>query len=229
MVCFDSRFRFQPYNKRHGEIWQSIEAMDHEGMQYIQQQDVDQFREYLHKTRNTICGRHPINVRVSRRAVLATAFNIDWCGLACWCSSLGPIQVLLELVALSDSVRFSIEFVRYAQSSHCKVMSDSSVSYAAGVLTVLKPCTGLRATQSLPVAGHHHRHQHHATMGPSSTRVGSGAGGAGAGAGAGAGVGGAGVGGAGGGDGANAQSLTSGRRYPSNLKLKPIHASRTLT
>ena len=57
------RFGFQPHNKRCGDIWQSIEVMDHDGMQLIEAQDLDGFRKYLRKTRNTICGRHPINVR----------------------------------------------------------------------------------------------------------------------------------------------------------------------
>jgi AmmeMemoRadiSam system protein B len=46
-----------------------------------------------------------------------------------------PILVLLYAVEASDK-NYSIKFIAYAQSSACKNMSDSSVSYASAILTI---------------------------------------------------------------------------------------------
>ena len=60
------------------------------------------FAEYLTRTKNTICGRHPIGV------------------------------LLGALVALEQEGRVpSLHWVRYEQSSACKNINDSSVSYAS--------------------------------------------------------------------------------------------------
>ena len=70
--------------------------------QLIEARDPDAFRDYLRRTKNTICGRH-------------------------------PITVLLEaLLAAGAAAR--IDFVRYAQSSACATMEDSSVSYASAIV-----------------------------------------------------------------------------------------------
>mmetsp|Transcript_10726 Transcript_10726/g.17565 ORF Transcript_10726/g.17565 Transcript_10726/m.17565 type:complete len:302 (-) Transcript_10726:149-1054(-) len=57
-----SRFRYQRYKEVDGEIFQSIEKLDHEGMRLIENKDVSGFKSYLKDTKNTICGRHPISV-----------------------------------------------------------------------------------------------------------------------------------------------------------------------
>ena len=57
-----SRFRFTPYDKSHGEIWQSIKALDEQGMKHIEQIDYRGFTDYIDNTKNTICGREPIRV-----------------------------------------------------------------------------------------------------------------------------------------------------------------------
>mmetsp|Transcript_3541 Transcript_3541/g.3310 ORF Transcript_3541/g.3310 Transcript_3541/m.3310 type:complete len:160 (-) Transcript_3541:24-503(-) len=57
-----SRFGFTPYDRSKGEIYQSIEAMDREGMRLIEEQNPEGFQQYLKDTDNTICGRHPITV-----------------------------------------------------------------------------------------------------------------------------------------------------------------------
>lgn len=44
------------------DIWQSIEQLDKEGMRLIEGGSHQQFSEYLARTKNTICGRHPIGV-----------------------------------------------------------------------------------------------------------------------------------------------------------------------
>lgn len=50
------------YDKKHGAIYKSIEALDRMGMDIIETGDPDAFKQYLLETDNTICGRHPIAV-----------------------------------------------------------------------------------------------------------------------------------------------------------------------
>ncbi|TMW56516.1 hypothetical protein Poli38472_006526 [Pythium oligandrum] len=57
-----SRFRYQPHDSTYGEIHEYIKYLDREGMTHIERLDTVGFAEYLEKTENTICGRHPISV-----------------------------------------------------------------------------------------------------------------------------------------------------------------------
>jgi hypothetical protein len=57
-----SRFNYTHYDKKHGAIHKSIEALDKMGMDIIETGDPDSFKKYLSETDNTICGRHPISV-----------------------------------------------------------------------------------------------------------------------------------------------------------------------
>ncbi|GJP46392.1 hypothetical protein CLOM_g5685 [Closterium sp. NIES-68] len=57
-----SRFRFTPYDKAHGPIHKAIEAMDREGMALIETGKAKAFRDYIERTGNTVCGRHPIGL-----------------------------------------------------------------------------------------------------------------------------------------------------------------------
>lgn len=50
------------YDKKHGAIYKSIEALDRMGMDIIETGDPDAFKQYLSEYDNTICGRHPISV-----------------------------------------------------------------------------------------------------------------------------------------------------------------------
>lgn len=63
------------------------------------------FTDYLREYNNTICGRHPIGVMLS------------------------SVKILQE-----QGYNMSFKFLKYDQSSQCKVMDDSSVSYASGSL-----------------------------------------------------------------------------------------------
>lgn len=57
------RFQYQYFDERHGpEIYQSIEALDRQGMALIEAQDCKGFAKYQRDLQNTICGRHPIAV-----------------------------------------------------------------------------------------------------------------------------------------------------------------------
>lgn len=62
------------------------------------------FADYLAKTKNTICGRHPIGVLLGS---------------------------LAELENHDTGKLVTIKWVRYEQSSPCYTIEDSSVSYAS--------------------------------------------------------------------------------------------------
>ncbi|KAB2629435.1 protein MEMO1-like [Pyrus ussuriensis x Pyrus communis] len=57
-----SRFKYMHYDKKHGAIHKSIEALDRMGMDIIETGNPDAFKQYLSEFNNTICGRHPISV-----------------------------------------------------------------------------------------------------------------------------------------------------------------------
>lgn len=100
-----ARFSYTFWEREHGEIYESIENLDRQGMKIIEQVDPEAFSTYLSKTQNTICGRHPIGV-------------------------------FLNLLTHNKDRRPQITFTKYDQSSRCKSLRDSSVSYAAAVVTV---------------------------------------------------------------------------------------------
>ena len=103
-----TRFRFTYHDPRHGgEIYESIEALDREGMRLIEAQDAAGYAAYQREFGNTICGRHPI-------AVLLRALN--------------------QCATPPNSIGHECKFVRYAQSSRSQKASDSSVSYASAVI-----------------------------------------------------------------------------------------------
>lgn len=103
-----SRFSFTPRPQTNDSMpfHEFIEKMDRRGMDLIQMKEPGAFASYLKETRNTICGRHAISV---------------------W----------LNAVAVSnDASSLKVDFIRYAQSSTVKSLSDSSVSYAAAKVTI---------------------------------------------------------------------------------------------
>jgi AmmeMemoRadiSam system protein B len=73
------RFGFMHHDKQAGAVHQSIEALDRQGMQLIEDGDPLAFRAYLAQHGNTICGRHPIGVFLhmlrSSRTRFATRFT----------------------------------------------------------------------------------------------------------------------------------------------------------
>ncbi|KAJ0989513.1 hypothetical protein J5N97_007869 [Dioscorea zingiberensis] len=98
------RFSYTYYDKKHGAIHKSIEALDRMGMDIIETGDADAFKKYLKEYDNTICGRH-------------------------------PISVFLHMLK-NSSTKVNINFLQYEQSSHCRTMKDSSVSYASAAAKV---------------------------------------------------------------------------------------------
>ncbi|KAF9270262.1 UPF0103-domain-containing protein [Marasmius fiardii PR-910] len=92
-------------------VHESIRRLDHEATAILTippstaSEAHDQFAKYLVKTRNTICGRHPIGVLLG---------------------TLATLEKQKESV-----VHPMIKWVRYEQSSACETIRDSSVSYAS--------------------------------------------------------------------------------------------------
>ncbi|XP_011211727.1 protein MEMO1 [Bactrocera dorsalis] len=100
------RFNYTYYDRSCGQIHSSIEKLDKDGMGIIETLNPGAFTEYLRKYNNTICGRHPIGVMLnSVKALQNQGYS-----------------------------NMSFKFLKYAQSSQCKDMNDSSVSYASGSL-----------------------------------------------------------------------------------------------
>ncbi|CAN7995126.1 unnamed protein product, partial [Ixodes hexagonus] len=102
-----ARFHYQFYEKSWGNIHQSIERLDKQGMNIIEELCPTAFTAYLKKYGNTICGRHPIGVLLNAVDALQSSGN---------------------------GHRMALKFLKYAQSSQCMSMSDSSVSYASAAL-----------------------------------------------------------------------------------------------
>lgn len=105
------RFQYTYVNKQFDNIYESIDDLDHQGMQLIEDINPEGFAAYLKEYKNTICGRHPI-------AVLLHATKIA--------------------KATHSDFNPNLKFLRYAQSSQCKKPKDSSVSYASASMTVTK-------------------------------------------------------------------------------------------
>ncbi|KAG5194304.1 hypothetical protein JEQ12_013101 [Ovis aries] len=101
------RFCYSYYDESQGEIHRSTEHLDKMGMSIIEQLDPVSFSNYLKKHHNTICGRHPSGV------------------------------LLNDITELQkNGMNMSFPFLNYAQSSQGRNWQDSSVSYAAGALSV---------------------------------------------------------------------------------------------
>ena len=97
------RFNFTFHDPAHGQIYQSIQALDEQGMDLIEKQDAKGYAKYQRDFGNTICGRH-------------------------------PIAVLLHTLAACAPHGHKLKFVSYAQSSECRRVDESSVSYASAVV-----------------------------------------------------------------------------------------------
>lgn len=125
------------YDKKHGPIHKSIQALDKMGMDIIETGDPDAFKKYLLEFDNTICGRHPISVFLHVSTLLLNQCAICYHSLS---ASSKFVIFLFEPFSITNmfpqmlkncSTRMKINFLRYEQSSQCKSMRDSSVSYAS--------------------------------------------------------------------------------------------------
>lgn len=99
-------------------IHQSISALDKEAMDILTiplegmtanvGDTHTNFAEYLTRTRNTICGRHPIGVLLG--ALTRLNKSVDSGGMG---------------------KEVTMKWVKYDHSSECETLEDSSVSYAS--------------------------------------------------------------------------------------------------
>lgn len=120
------RFAYQFYHSPWGPIYSSIERIDKLGMKAIKSFNLVQYNEYLRKYNNTICGKHPI-------AVLLSA-----------------VEHLNEQSKADPTVPcFKIKFLKYAQSSQCLGMDDSSVSYTTGVVKEFRQPVNLEPVEDV--------------------------------------------------------------------------------
>ncbi|KAJ8099994.1 MEMO1 family [Lipomyces tetrasporus] len=117
-------------------IYKSIEIMDYKGMDVSSGGSHAEWTEYLSRTKNTICGRHPLGVLIAgiehlgnNGVELALEQRMPVPGT-------GPAEVVAkEKLTGEEALKYrfgKIYWVQYKQSSHCKNLSDSSVSYASG-------------------------------------------------------------------------------------------------
>ncbi|CAI2172174.1 11595_t:CDS:2 [Funneliformis geosporum] len=58
-------------------IYKSIEKLDREGMDFIENIDHKGYISYLSKTKNTICGRHPVGILLSAIETLQKSYDIE--------------------------------------------------------------------------------------------------------------------------------------------------------
>lgn len=91
-------------------IHESIKLLDQLAMDAIAGGRHDDFVDNLKKTKNTVCGRHPIGV------------------------TMAALEVLAREAPDADKYRF--KFVQYQRSSLVEEFSDSSVSYASAYAIV---------------------------------------------------------------------------------------------
>ncbi|KAF9569149.1 hypothetical protein EC968_002695 [Mortierella alpina] len=111
--------------KESRKIFESIQDLDHEGMGLIEHGGHAAFCKYLSRTKNTICGRHPIGV------LLAALEDVGDDEDRSSHKDTGTIMDGREGQMSKDGHHHRIQFVHYAQSSSVLSTSDSSVSYAS--------------------------------------------------------------------------------------------------
>ena len=109
------------------EIHELIRRLDSEGMALLEQRDTAGWGEYLARTRNTVCGRHPI-------AVLMHAMDACDGGGGGGGSGGGSGGVGGGGASLGQAP-LTLRFVAYAQSVRATRPEDSSVSYASALIT----------------------------------------------------------------------------------------------
>ncbi|TPX72250.1 hypothetical protein SpCBS45565_g00544 [Spizellomyces sp. 'palustris'] len=130
-------YTYQGSGNRDPPIYQCIETLDREGMEIIETIDPKSFTAYLKKTRNTICGRHPIGVLLNAAAVLINGQteDEDISGKRKKQKSDDTDNIAERAANGNGTVKKAeIKFIHYAQSSKVTSNRDSSVSYASAYL-----------------------------------------------------------------------------------------------
>ena len=99
-------FGFTSYDKKFDNIWESIQDLDKQALDIIEEINGEKLDNYFKRTRNTICGRNPISISLSMIEKYKNIHKGD-----------------------------KVEYIRagYAQSNKVKSIYETSVSYAAAV------------------------------------------------------------------------------------------------
>jgi predicted class III extradiol MEMO1 family dioxygenase len=123
-------------------------------MDLIEKLNPVDFKMYLQRTENTICGRHPISVLLNVILAFLTSlfifhfiyfficysfsillfifYFIFFYILFIFSNQIIPYNRLFQIIdSLKGSPACELRFTHYAQSSRCKRSRDSSVSYAS--------------------------------------------------------------------------------------------------
>lgn len=130
-----------------GEIWQSVTALDHAGMAYIEALDLAGFYKYLNDTENTICGRNPICVFMATVIALNKEIAITSKGTtptvggdAASKEKANPTDDNKQAGSESETKKdegkqdaLTMTFLHYTQSNNVTNARDTSVSYASSV------------------------------------------------------------------------------------------------
>ena len=146
---YGGKFRFTPsfaplFSPE--ETFRGIELLDREGMAAVERQSLRDWLGYLAATRNTVCGRHPIAALLAalehlRRdgggsssdgSSVASGGGGNGGGGSGGACTVGATGVAGQLAP----VLHEVSFVRYAQSAAAHGPGDTSVSYAAAIVTL---------------------------------------------------------------------------------------------
>ncbi|KAL2919763.1 hypothetical protein HK105_200680 [Polyrhizophydium stewartii] len=126
---FDFTLRIDPTLPIH----ESIERLDREGMSLIEGRNPAPFEAYLKRTRNTICGRHPIGVLLNAVDAISKASGRSSPPAA---NSNAVADAAGGLVVAAGDGEIEIRFVHYSQSSKVTSERESSVSYASAFVAI---------------------------------------------------------------------------------------------
>ena len=99
-------FGYTYYDKKFDNIWESIQDLDNQALDIIEEINSEKLEKYFKKTKNTICGRNPIILNLA----------------------------IIELYKKNHQNE-KVEFIKagYTQSNKVKSVYETSVSYAAAV------------------------------------------------------------------------------------------------
>ena len=99
-------FGYTYHDKKFDNIWESIQDLDQQALDIIEEINSEKLEKYFKKTKNTICGRNPIILNLA----------------------------IIELYKKNHQNE-KVEFIKagYAQSNKVKSVYETSVSYAAAV------------------------------------------------------------------------------------------------
>jgi MEMO1 family protein len=76
---FGQKFKFQPILGPTDRLYLGISKLDKTGMDIIESQNIEGFRDYLRISKNTICGRYPILILLCAiKASTPCIFKINW-------------------------------------------------------------------------------------------------------------------------------------------------------